>query len=345
MPGQLSSELIVFSELARAVSEPYSEEGILDRVCFELQRAFGFARVEPHLGETTIEPRPKEAWLRQAGDRATVTIPLRADEQDIGTIVCEGRADQAELEILTAVGRVTALCIHNARHVEELRRLDRAKSDFVSIASHELRSPIAVVHGVAATLHLRGQDLRPSQKARLQATLFEQTNRLTELVERLLDLSQLEAGSMTMTPERFRPRDRIEALLPNIVPDRLADVRVEIAPELELYTDPHAVERVISNLVVNALRHGEPPVCIRDRQADAVSLVVEDCGLGVASEFVPRLFDRFSRSTPTRALGSHGAGLGLSIAQSYAAAIGATLDYEAMRPTGARFTLSFPRTL
>jgi two-component system sensor histidine kinase MtrB len=104
----------------------------------------------------------------------------------------------------------------------------------------------------------------------------------------------------------------------------------------------HAVERVVANLVLNALRHGEPPVRVRDRGDGCVSLLVEDCGRGVDPAFVPRLFDRFSRGARRRAIGTCGAGLGLAIARSYAEAIGADLSYEPRRPRGARFALSFP---
>jgi signal transduction histidine kinase len=340
MPGQLSTELRVFSELARTLSEPYSPETILDRACFEIQQAFGFERVEAHVGEAAGPSRSAEASAGAGG--ALVTIPLRADERHVGSIICHGRADPTELELLTALGRVTALSIHNARHVDELRRHDRAKSDFVSVAAHELRSPVAVVHGVASTLHLRGNELEAPQRDRLNAMLFEQTTRLAELVERLLDLSQLEAGTLKLSPVRFRPRDRIDALLTEIVPDRLDDVRVQVPSHLELITDPHAFERVIANLILNAFRHGEPPVCVRGTRNGAVLLFVEDCGHGVDPAFVPAMFDRFTRSTPTRALGTHGAGLGLAIARSYAAAIGGELSYEPLRPAGARFTLTLP---
>jgi two-component system sensor histidine kinase MtrB len=336
MPGQLSTELRVFSELARAFSEPYSPETILDLACFEIQRGFGFDRVEARVGEPSGLP----GAVGVSGP--VVRIPLRADERDLGSIVCHGSADATELELLTVVGRVAALAIHNARHVADLRTRDRAMSDFVSVAAHELRSPIAVVHGVASTLHLRGEELEAVQRDRLSTTLFEQTTRLAELVERLLDPSQLESGTLVLTPVRFRPRERIEALLVELVPDRLGDVRVEVPPGLELYTDAHAFERVVANLILNALHHGKPPVCIRTRRNGAVRLIVDDCGHGIDPSFVPRMFERFTRSTPARALGTHGAGLGLAVARSYADAIGAELTYEPQEPSGARFVLSLP---
>jgi signal transduction histidine kinase len=100
---------------------------------------------------------------------------------------------------------------------------------------------------------------------------------------------------------------------------------------------------VAANLILNALRHGRPPVAVRaDEGAEGFRLVVEDRGEGVPPEFVPHLFERFSRSAESRRSGTPGAGLGLSIAAAYAEAIGGRLGYEPAEPNGARFTLTLP---
>jgi two-component system sensor histidine kinase MtrB len=328
MPRTQTDLLDLFSELARIWSGPAAPETILDRVAALVQSFFGFEEVEARL----VEPES----ARLAGGVRTVVVPLEVEEGTLGALVCHGEATRDDLEVLRTVGSGTARALGRARHAAMLR-------DFISTASHELRSPIAVVHGVAATLHARSDALREDQAKHLRETLYEQTTRVVELLEKLLDLSQLETGpSFELTPEWFRARDRIVTLIGNIAPDRLEHVRVEITPTLRLYADPHAVERVVANLVLNALRHGEPPVRVCDRDDGSVSIVVEDCGGGIDPAFVPRLFDRFSRGPRTPAFGTRGAGLGLAIARSYAEAIGADLSYEPRRPCGARFAPSFP---
>lgn len=182
----------------------------------------------------------------------------------------------------------------------ELRRLDELRNEFVALVSHELRAPIAVVHGIAATLHVRGDEIAPDQRRELRRMLFDHTGRLAVLVEQLLDLSRLDAGAFDVEPERFRPRERIEELLAQIAPDRLSDVHVEVEPDFELVTDPHGFERVLSNLITNALRYGEPPVEVHAEPNDHVELVVEDRGPGIPPEFVPRIFDRFSQAHRSR---------------------------------------------
>jgi signal transduction histidine kinase len=224
----------------------------------------------------------------------------------------------------------------------ELEKLDELKTQFVSLASHELRTPITVVHGVAATLHFRGDELDHEQLTELRRTLFEQSSRLAELTEQLLDLTRLDAQAMALNPERFHPRERIDELLARIAPERIDDVEVGVEPSLEVVTDAHAFERVVGNLLSNALRYGEPPIEVKTRWSEVVDVIVEDHGPGVPEDFVPMLFERFSQAEKLSGQ-RQGAGLGLAIAKSFANAVGGDVRYEPARPSGARFHFFLPR--
>jgi signal transduction histidine kinase len=218
---------------------------------------------------------------------------------------------------------------------------DRLTYEFVSIASHELRAPIAVVHGIAATLDARVDELPGEQVHALLGQLVVQTDRLRDLADQLLDLSRIESGAAAGPPEQFDPGTRLEGLVPRIAGDRATDVHLLVESGLMVVADPVAFERVAENLILNALRYGAPPVEVRV-EGDPCLLIVEDHGPGVSPAFVPRLFERFSRSDESRRSGSSGAGLGLSIASAYAKALGGELAYEPAEPRGARFTLSLP---
>jgi signal transduction histidine kinase len=220
--------------------------------------------------------------------------------------------------------------------------LDESKDQFISIASHELRTPISVVHGIAATLQHHGPKLAAEQILELRQTLYEQTARLRELAEQLLDLSKIDAGAVVLALERFRPRERLEELLPRIVPERLEDVELAVEPTMEVESDPNAFERIMANLVVNAVQYGRPPVAIRAEDNGTAQILVEDEGDGVDPEFVPRLFERFARSSSSWEHKKDGAGLGLAIAQAYARALGGDLSYEPREPRGSRFKLELP---
>ena len=284
------------------------------------------------------------------GVRSIVAVPLLIEGGCLGFLVGDRHGGALglspdDLGLLTALGMVAAVFIGKADQyaelqtaLEEVRGLEQAKSDFVSVASHELRTPIAVVHGIAATLHFRGDQLRSDQLHELRLALYEQTVRLRTLAEQLLDLSRVDSGELGARREPFRPHERCDVLLSRIAPDRREEVALEIHPELELESDPIAFERVVSNLLDNALRYGRPPITVRAEADPGFRLVVEDCGDGIKPSFVPKLFDRFTRSDESRSRRTEGAGLGLAIAASYANAVGGTLSYEPVDPTGARFT-------
>jgi signal transduction histidine kinase len=255
-----------------------------------------------------------------------------------------------ELELLHALGGFVFLALDRARLFAQerearvaLERADEVKSQFIALASHELRSPAAVIHGIASTVHLRADVLTDDQLQKLRQTLYEQTGRLSQLVDQLLDLSRLEAAAIPIQPEPLPVRSRVEELVETQAPEHAAQVEIEVPSDLEAVVDSTAFDRIVANLIANALRYGEPPVRIQAEQRDRhFRLTVQDRGQGVAPEFVPRLFDRFSRSARPDA-GTGGAGLGLAIAQSYAHAHGGELLYEDATPHGARFELVIPR--
>jgi signal transduction histidine kinase len=298
--------------LTRVVSDsPFRARELIDRVCTGTRDAFGFKRVEW---------RPPHELVAVPGEG-------------------EPPPDATDLSVLTALGEAAAAVAERARDMDDA---DRLKDDFVSIASHELRAPISVVHGIAATLHARVDDLRHEQVHALLGQLVVQTDRLRDLADQLLDLSRIERGGAAGPAERFDPYERLHELVPRIAGERTADVRLLAAPGGSLVADPIAFERVAANLILNALRYGTPPVEIRVEHGERLRLVVEDHGPGVPPEFVPRLFERFSRSDESRRSATPGAGLGLAIAAAYARALGGELGYEPAQPRGARFTLTLP---
>ena len=124
--------------------------------------------------------------------------------------------------------------------------------------------------------------------------------------------------------------------------DRAGEVVVDVPGDLEANLDPAAFDRILTNLVTNALRYGKPPVTVLARQGEGrLEVAVEDRGEGVPSEFVPALFEHFSRGEAARPRGP-GTGLGLAIAQSYAEAHRGRLRYRQAEPHGARFEVVLP---
>jgi two-component system sensor histidine kinase MtrB len=285
--------------------------------------------------------------LRQKGIKSLLGAPLLARGTVLGVIhvgwLTPHGLDPDEQTLLEAAAERAALGVERALLHDRLLELDRVRNRFVAVASHELRTPATAILGSALTLQARAGTLRPDEEAALRELLAEQSQRLATLLEQLLDLSRLEGPTYRLRRERQRVRTLVERTLRELSADQRRDVRVEVDPELEVEADTVAFERIVSNLVGNALRHGAPPVVVSaavDGDGAELRLVVEDAGPGVAADVRARLFEQFTRSAA--AAGTPGSGLGLAIARSYAHAHGGELALEEHPGRGARFRLVLP---
>ena len=253
-----------------------------------------------------------------------------------------------EIELLRSLGALTFLALDRSRlFVQEreqriaLERADEMKSNFIALAAHELRTPVTSVHGVVRTLDRLGDELPARDRSELEEALRSQTERMRNLVDQLLDLSRLEADTVPINPVPISVRNEVEQLAAASAPGRDGEIDVRIQETLETVIDRTVFDRVVTNLLTNALRHGDAPVVVTAAQSDNhFRLVVEDSGEGVPPQFIDDLFERFSRSDEARARGI-GSGLGLAIARSYARAHGGDLMHET-GSRGARFQLVVP---
>jgi signal transduction histidine kinase len=254
-----------------------------------------------------------------------------------------------EVATLKTLGSLTELALDRARLFSQeqaarqaLEEADELKMNFIALAAHELRTPVAVIHGVVETIERRGDQIAAGQRADLEDMLRSQAAGLKSLVEQLLDLSRLDAHAVAIEPQRIPVRQRVEEIVALSAGVRAGEVSVEVPSELEAVVDPDAFDRILTNLVTNALRYGRAPIHVSAKhESGRLRVAVEDRGEGVPSEFVPKLSERVSRSDPSRRRAG-GTGLGLAIAHSYAEALAGELRYRDARPHGARFELVLP---
>src|SRR3954471_10920224 len=305
------------------------------------QRALAAGRavfVSDPAGEEAV---PKDV-VQEFGIGSYVIAPLVSDGRCLGFMTCDERGgvfslDAAEIDLLTTFGTLIAAFLEKAIEHGELRRLNELKSQFAALASHELRTPVAAIYGVVRTLDEREDEIEPEQRAQLRRMLTQQTGRLLELVENLLDLSRLEADSLRISPTRVNIHDQLAALVGTVAN---GEVALDAPADLTAIVDPDAFDRIVSNLVGNAVRHGAAPIVVSATRSEReLRVVVRDHGTGVAPEFVGSLFERFTRGATDSSVG---AGLGLSIALSFTRAHGGTLTYEPGHPNGSIFSLSLP---
>jgi signal transduction histidine kinase len=292
----------------------------------------------------TIDVDVYPVWnpiLREKGIKAMLGVPLIVAGQSLGVLhvgsLTPREFARDEIELLQLVAQRVAIAIERARLHEETVQLDQFRSNFVAIASHELRTPATSVYGVLKTLAERGPELSEELRAELLRVGVEQGERLRRLLEELLDLSRLDAKAIDIDPRPVVLRAALAEIVAGAVPDSAKDtVELDVPDDLAAVIDPLVLERVVTNLLVNAVRYGAPPIRIEARQRDRhIRVAVEDSGAGIPADLEGRIFDRFARGATS------GHGLGLAIARAYAQAHGGDLVYDP-RGSGARFELLIP---
>jgi signal transduction histidine kinase len=299
---------------------------------------------------------PEEVTLTGIGLNSRVAAPLLLGTRPIGMVSILRRRtdafDEDEIELAALLGRLLASSVQNIRAYEseratvaELRRLSALRADFVSLVSHELRSPMAAVIGAARTLDERWRELNADQRAAFLALIADETNRLATLIGDVLDTSRIEAGTFSY---RFTEVDVEELVRATVAGFALHQDEVSVAAHADgavprVRGDRERLRQVLRNLLENAVKYspaGEA-VDVRSRAEDGcVLVIVEDSGPGIPAEQHGLIFERFGRANV--GLGKPGTGLGLFIARSIAEAHGGTLSVASAPGRGATFTLVLP---
>ncbi|MFF4161364.1 MtrAB system histidine kinase MtrB [Streptomyces sp. NPDC001678] len=233
--------------------------------------------------------------------------------------------------------------------IQQLEELSRMQRRFVSDVSHELRTPLTTVRMAADVIH-EARDSFDPVTARSAELLFGQLDRFESLLADLLEISRFDAGAAALEAEPIDLRDVVNRVVEGALP--LADrkgsrllVRGAEQPVIA-EADARRVERVLRNLVVNAVEHGEGrDVVVRLGVAGgAVAVAVRDYGVGLKPGEAARVFNRFWRADPARARTTGGTGLGLSIAVEDARLHGGWLQAWGEPGGGSQFRLTLPRT-
>jgi signal transduction histidine kinase len=301
------------------------------------------------------EQYPEEAGLRSLGIRSRVLAPLQLGSRSIGALALSRAEPNAfrrdEVDLVTLLGRLVATGVQNLRTyeaeratVDELRRLSSLRADFVSLVSHELRSPMAAVIGSARTLQTRWRELRPEQREAFLAVIADETTRLSQLIGDVLDTSRIEAGTFGYD---FSDVDVGGVVRDSIAAAELAQDEVRLVSEVasplpEVRGDAERLRQLIDNLLSNAIKYsdagGEVRVEARAENGNVV-VSVTDQGPGILPEHQEQIFEKFGRVGCTARPGT---GLGLFLSRSFAEAHGGSLDVASEPGQGATFTLRLP---
>jgi len=306
--------------------------------------------------DMTVETQPEEGPLVALGLRSRIVAPLESGGRVIGVFSVSLREPEAytseDVELVALLGRLIATTVQNIRSfeaeratVEELRRLSALRADFVSMVSHELRSPMAAVIGSARTLQQRWRELRPEQREAFLAVIGDETGRLSNLIEDVLHTSRIEAGTFSY---RFENVDLARLVRDSVSAAELAqdEVRVsaQVAPGVaEIRGDGERLRQLFDNLVSNAVKFSQTGQEVRVTLAGengVVRVAVRDEGPGIPVEHQGLIFEKFGRAAAGHA--KPGTGLGLFIARSIAEAHGGSLEVQSAVGRGTTFTVTLP---
>ena len=289
--------------------------------------------------------------LGRAGD-PTCCRPEEGDAEvparDDLVLVLQGRELAAEeRRMVGAFADHAAALVDRARlskqaaEVKPLAEADKLRTALLRAVGHDLRSPLASAKASVTSLRSTDVDWTPGERAELLSTADESLDRLTKLVDNLLDMSRLQAGALSV----FNRPTALDEVMPGVLADLPAgQVLVDIPDTLPLASaDPALLERVVANLVANAVRHsppGRPPLLSGSALGDTVELRVVDRGPGIPRADRDRVFAPFQRLGDTD--NSTGVGLGLALSRGLTEAMGGTLTPEDTPGGGLTMVISLP---
>jgi two-component system phosphate regulon sensor histidine kinase PhoR len=295
-----------------------------------LKRLLNAAAVGAPLAETARDPDLLAA-VRQALQGREVHAMARS--------VAYGRI----FEIMAAPmpGGAAVAVLHE---ITEIERVERTRRDFIANVSHELRTPLTSIQGYAETL----LDADGAGSREFLEIIRKNASRMTRLTEDLLTLARVESGEQKLRLEDVSARELIEDARQSLAPLALqygVELNMVAAPELHVRADRDGIQQVFNNLVENALRYAGEGKRIElgaRQQGENMEFFVRDFGPGVASEHLPRLFERFYRVDKARSRESGGTGLGLAIVKHIVLNHGGNVRVESALGHGATFYFTLP---
>lgn len=245
-----------------------------------------------------------------------------------------------EQEILGVLGTLTELALIRSRQAAELQAATNAMREFVAIASHDLRTPITVIKGMALSLRDRWEDIPPDTRQKQLEAVVRQASALSRLVDDLFMVSRIQSEAVESVPELLDVKSFVEQILADEGSEGF-EVRVE--DDVRVMADPSHLTRMLANYIRNAKAYGKPPFSVEaHKNGTLVKISVSDEGAGVPEEFRERLFEKFARADTAESRNSGGTGLGLSIVKGLAHAAGGDAWFEPRQPRGSRFVVSLP---
>jgi signal transduction histidine kinase len=262
---------------------------------------------------------PEQSWLSASGEEVLTTATLIRDQA-----------------LAPVVGIAVGLRSGRGR-----ARLDRERSDLVATVAHELRSPLTGVKGFVQALLNRWDKLTDDQRKLMLTTVNADADRLARLIAELLDVARIDTGRLQLYPRESSAEVLVRRVVDSIEAGTSREIRLDVASDLpDVFADPDKFTQVVTNLVENAIRHGQGQVCVTLSHSEShagVRITVDDEGDGIPVELRRRVFTKFWTTGD-----SGGSGLGMYIVGGLARAHGGWVTIDDAPGGGARVMVDWP---
>jgi PAS domain S-box-containing protein len=293
--------------------------------------------------------------MRQLGVRSSIMVPVNARNRRIGAITLNRIKDganyqQADLLMAQDLARRIAAAIDSSRLHGQVEQAVRARDEFLSIASHELRTPLTPLKIQMQSLMRKlgpsgASEINWEAIAKMMQSSHRQIERLSRLIDELLDVSRINVGHLKLTVEPHDLSQIVKNVVGNISTNNsegTGPIEIDADHPVVGQWDAFRIEQVVTNLLANAIKYGSgKPIKISVSTANNLArLVIQDHGIGIAKQDQTRIFERFERAVSSRHFG--GLGLGLFIAKQIVNSHGGSISVESEPGLGSKFTVELP---
>lgn len=282
-----------------------------------------------------------------------ITAPLDKMTQ-VAELISQGNFDQkVEIDSTDEVGTLAQALNRMVKKIgsdmEELKKLETVRKDFIANVSHELKTPITAILAMVESM-LDDEEMDREMRSRFHEKIKGQTLRLSDLVSDLLTLSRLESSQNHLEKERLSLKKLVKTSINTFLPSlEKKQLKVELFLKEEedylIFADQEAIRQVIDNLLSNAIKYspkGMPLQIGLNKNTEHVLFSVKDFGLGIRKEYLERIFERFFRVDQARSRELGGTGLGLSIVKHVVRAHGGRVWVESTEGAGSQFFVALP---
>jgi signal transduction histidine kinase len=301
--------------------------------------------------------RQFESWSRLAGNIKDVlkkqrqidprkTITAHSNEANPGKL-----SNDSPSEIYEAEHLFSQLSVNVTHHLESLRQLDQAKTDFLNLTTHELRTPLTSIKGALSLLSSGTQGQLPPKSLRLIQVAESETDRMIRLINDLLDLAKIEVGKLPLAKTWIPWEELAQALKESLVGlTHPASIEIKYEPHeaLEVYIDRDRIQQVLMNLISNAVKFSPAHsqiILTAEHDADRrvpLKIKVIDSGQGIAPHEQTHIFEKFSQGSSNPYSAVKSSGLGLAIAKALVEQHGGQIGVESQKGHGSVFWFTLP---